>query len=330
MSRQKPFKSIKNKIRSTLLIQFGIMLLLTGSYLAYSQSILVENLVRDQASALADSYFDNINTLMLTGGMASRDIPRNKLLSRPEILDARILRGEGVSKVFGPGADYAKVKDAFDQRGLNGEQIMQFRDSNEGRVLTVVIPMLALQDYRGTNCMMCHVVEEGSVLGAIRLDYSTDALDQSVQRDLWTNIGINSAVMLIALLVISAILGRVVSKPLKRLTGLMRSVAEGRVDNSKTLALTSNDEIGDLAGYFNQAVKRFSGIIAEAQRKSAETQRIKTALDNISSGVMMADTDYNIIYMSKSVTRMLKQAESGIRQAIPNFSADNLIGGNID
>jgi methyl-accepting chemotaxis protein len=330
MAKSKQFKSIKNKIRSTLLIQFSIMLLLTGSYLAYSQSVLVEHLVKDQATTLADSYFDNINTLMLTGGMASREIPRNKLLSRKEVLDARIIRGEGVSKTFGPGTDYAKVKDEYDQRGLDGEEIMHFRGSDQGRVLTVVIPMRAQKDYRGTNCLMCHVVEEGTVLGAVRVDYSTAKLDQSVRQDLWTNIGINSAMMIIALLLISFILGRMVSNPLKTLTGMMKSVAEGRVDNSKTLDLATNDEIGNLAGYFNQAIKRFSNIISETERKSDETQRIKTALDNVSSGVMVADIDYNIIYMNKSVTQMLKQAQADLRRVIPDFSADKLIGVNID
>ncbi|MDJ0806886.1 MAG: methyl-accepting chemotaxis protein [Gammaproteobacteria bacterium] len=330
MPRQQTFTSIKSKIRRTLLIQFGIMLLLTGSYLAYSQQVLVENLVKDQASTLADSYFDNINTLMLTGGMASRDIPRNKLLSRPEILDARIIRGEGISKVFGPGSDHAKINDVFDVRGLKGEQIMQFREEGEERVLTVIVPMLALKNYRGTDCTMCHVVEEGSVLGAVRIDYSTRTLDQSVQRDLWTNIGINSAVMLIALFVINAILGRLVSSPLRKLTGMMKTVAEGRVDNSHTLEINRHDEIGELTGHFKRAIERFRGIIEETQLKSAEAQRIKTALDNVSSGVMVADTDYNIIYMNKSVTQMLKKVEPGVRQAMPDFSADDLIGGNID
>ncbi|MBA1332385.1 hypothetical protein QQ73_15190, partial [Candidatus Endoriftia persephone str. Guaymas] len=85
MPEEKKFRSIRSKIRRTLLIQFAIMLLLTASYLAYSQSVLVEQLVEDQASSLADAYFDNINTLMLSGGMASREIPRSKLLSRPEV-----------------------------------------------------------------------------------------------------------------------------------------------------------------------------------------------------------------------------------------------------
>jgi methyl-accepting chemotaxis protein len=330
MSESTQFTSIKSKIRKTLLIQFGIMLLLTGSYLAYSQSVLVEHLVQDQATTLADSYFDNINTLMLTGGMASRDIPRNKLLSRDEVIDARIIRGEGVSKIFGPGSDYAKVMDDYDRRGLAGERIMEFRDSEQGRVLTVVTPMLALPDFRGTNCMMCHVVDEGSVLGAVRIDYSTAALDSSMQRDLLTNIGINSAVMVIALIVISAILGRLVLNPLKKLTTLMKAVAEGQMDKANTFDMDSNDEIGNLAKHFNQAIKRFRGIIDDTQRKSADTQRIKTALDNVSSGVMVADTDYNIIYMNKSVSSMLKRAESDIRRAIPNFSADNLVGANID
>jgi methyl-accepting chemotaxis protein len=330
MPNKKSFSSIKNKIRKTLLVQFGIMLLLTGSYLAYSQSVLVEHLVKDQATTLADSYFDNINTLMLTGGMASREIPRTKLLSRPEIIDARIIRGEGVSKVFGPGTDYAKVVDEFDQQGLAGEEIMRFREAEGGRVLTVVIPMRALKDYRGTNCLMCHVVEEGTVLGAVRVDYSTAKLDNSVRKDLWSNIGINSALMLVALLVISFILGRVVSEPLKQLTGMMKSVAEGRVDGSQTLDLDTNDEIGDLAGYFNRAIRRFGDIISETERRSAETQRIKTALDNVSSGVMVADTDYNIIYMNKSVTQMLRQAETDLQRVMPDFSADRLIGVNID
>ena len=330
MFRKKSFSSIKNKIRKTLLVQFGIMLLLTGSYLAYSQSVLVEHLVKDQATTLADSYFDNINTLMLTGGMASRDIPRKKLLSRPDVLDARIIRGEGVKKVFGPGTDYAKVMDEYDQRGLDGEEIMRFRDGDQGRVLTVIIPMRARKDYRGTNCLMCHAVEEGTVLGAVRVDYSTAKLDTSVRKDLWTNIGINSALMLIALFVISFILGRVVSKPLKQLTEMMKSVAEGRVDGSQTLDLSTNDEIGDLAGYFNRAIRRFSDIISETERRSAETQRIKTALDNVSSGVMVADIDYNIIYMNKSVTQMLTEAQTDLQRVMPDFSAAKLIGVNID
>ena len=330
MSNKIKFTSVSAKIRLTLLALFSVMLVTTGSYLAYSQSSMVEKLVKEQATLMADAYFDSINTLMLTGGMANRDIPRNKLLSRPEVLDARIVRAEGVTKMYGDGSDYAKVKDDWDKKGIAGEHLMTFRKGDDGRILTVVIPMLALKDFKGTNCLMCHPVDENSVLGAIRLDYSTAELDKSVSRDLWTNVLITSVVMIVALFLLTAMLGKVVTNPLKTLTGMMKQVAEGKVDYSRRLELDSNDEIGDLATYFNQAIKRFGGIIEDTRNQSAEAQRLKTALDNVSSGVMVADTDYNIIYMNKSVQSMLSNAEQDIRKEMANFSAAGLLGTNID
>ena len=63
---------------------------------------------------------------------------------------------------------------------------------------------------------------------------------------------------------------------------------------------------------------------------AAENERIKNALDNVSSCVMMADADLNIIYMNKAVQSMMKDAETGLKTVIPSFNADSLIGVNID
>ena len=57
---------------------------------------------------------------------------------------------------------------------------------------------------------------------------------------------------------------------------------------------------------------------------------LKTALDNASTNMMLADADRRITYVNKSVQQMLKSNEAKIREALPNFSADNLVGTNID
>jgi methyl-accepting chemotaxis protein len=57
---------------------------------------------------------------------------------------------------------------------------------------------------------------------------------------------------------------------------------------------------------------------------------LKTALDNASTNMMLADVDRRITYVNKSVQQMLKNNEAKIREALPNFSADNLVGTNID
>jgi methyl-accepting chemotaxis protein len=70
--------------------------------------------------------------------------------------------------------------------------------------------------------------------------------------------------------------------------------------------------------------------IADDRHKAAETLRIKMALDNVSTGVMIADPERNIIYANKSVQQTLKRAEADIRKHLPNFNAEQMMGVNID
>ncbi len=330
MSKDRKFISITTKIRGTLLFPFAVMLGLTSAYLAYSQGELANHVGSDLVTNLADSYFDNINTLMLTGQMASAEIARQKVLANPEVMAARIVRGEGITKFYGEGVERAKIQDEWDQRGMAGEPILEFHEGEKGRILTIVTPMRAVKDYRGIDCLSCHIVEENSVLGAIRVDYSMAPLDSQLTHDLWTTISIIAAVMAVTLFLITLVLGRVVSNPLKTLTRTMQAVAEGKVDYSRKLDIHSSDEIGNLAHYFNKAIKRFGGIIDEIQKRSQESQRLKTALDNVSSGVMVADTENTIIYMNRSVQSIFSGAEADIRREIPGFSADMLLGSTID
>lgn len=54
------------------------------------------------------------------------------------------------------------------------------------------------------------------------------------------------------------------------------------------------------------------------------------ALNAISSGVMVADKNRNIIYANDAVYNLLKSYEDEIRTVIPHFSAEHLVGQNID
>jgi methyl-accepting chemotaxis protein len=63
---------------------------------------------------------------------------------------------------------------------------------------------------------------------------------------------------------------------------------------------------------------------------AAENARVKIALDNVSSNVMIADNDRNIIYMNKTVLAMLQNAEADLRKALPSFDTSKLLGGSID
>lgn len=53
-------------------------------------------------------------------------------------------------------------------------------------------------------------------------------------------------------------------------------------------------------------------------------------LDDISTNIMVADDDRNIVYMNRAVTDFLKNVESSIQKDLPSFRVDKLIGQNID
>ncbi|MEI7843889.1 MAG: methyl-accepting chemotaxis protein [Gallionellaceae bacterium] len=104
-------------------------------------------------------------------------------------------------------------------------------------------------------------------------------------------------------------------------------IAEGRFDFH--MPVSSDDKFSVMAQMDTMRNQLKARIEAES-KLSAENLRVKIALDNVSTNVMIANTDRNIIYMNKSIEKMLKNAEADIRQVLPQFNASNLMGANID
>jgi methyl-accepting chemotaxis protein len=66
------------------------------------------------------------------------------------------------------------------------------------------------------------------------------------------------------------------------------------------------------------------------QRKSNSDALILLAAKAISANVMVADENFNIVYMNEAVTSMLREAEADLKKELPNFNVATLIGTNID
>lgn len=65
-------------------------------------------------------------------------------------------------------------------------------------------------------------------------------------------------------------------------------------------------------------------------KTSAENARIRQALDNVTTNVMVADRDLNIVYMNHTVRAMMAAAQSDIRKDLPGFDVERLLGTSID
>ena len=69
---------------------------------------------------------------------------------------------------------------------------------------------------------------------------------------------------------------------------------------------------------------------AREQAVSAESLRIRTALDDVTTNVMIADRARNIVFVNRPLRHMLAAAEADLRRDLPQFNAQDLLGRSID
>jgi methyl-accepting chemotaxis protein len=124
------------------------------------------------------------------------------------------------------------------------------------------------------------------------------------------------------------LLMRGIVQPLQRTMGYFQRISDGHYDTP--IVIEQRDEIGQVLQSLESMQARLNQVVTETRRVANESLRIKIALDNVSSGVMMADNNRQIVYANKAVLSLFKSAESDIRKQLPQFNADKLLGTNID
>lgn len=96
------------------------------------------------------------------------------------------------------------------------------------------------------------------------------------------------------------------------------------------LDIRRKDVIGDFFRALYATEVKLGVDIAQAQQANAEALRIIRGLENVQSSVLLADNNLEIIFINRSAIQLFKNAERDFQNAFPGFSADKLLGANID
>ena len=136
--------------------------------------------------------------------------------------------------------------------------------------------------------------------------------------------------------------------PLQQLEGAQREIAEvvnALVQSHIDVKMQVVELIGEYSAHdFRREMPRLPGRkaaisaamdevrerLSTVDATIVESLRIKHALDNVTTNVMIADRDGIIRYMNRSVSAMLANAEADIRKDLPHFDARQLIGVSFD
>ena len=274
--------SLAKKIHLALTLIGAIFLSTTIFFFHHDEKELAEHFVERNLESLALNYFDSVNTMMLTGTIANRQLIQNKILSQDDIVEARILRTEAVNKVFGEGFSDQSAKSAFEKEGLEGTRAFKKFEQDGKRMMSFIIPVKASSDYRGTNCLTCHQVSENEILGAVKLTYDLSTVDKEITSSITQAAILQLVITLICFTLLSLTLRKLIFFRLKRLSNSIKTAAE-ELDLNKELKVNYQDELGSVSIALNDMMSKFKTSFMSIAQASEQLTESAKEVDKISS-----------------------------------------------
>lgn len=138
------------------------------------------------------------------------------------------------------------------------------------------------ETYLGTNVILGRKFDtaywpifdvDAKPVGMFFIGKDLHLIGKAIERVLFASIGISIAIG-IATLFASWLFVRGIVTPIRRATAMLKDISDGSGDLTKTLAVTSSDEIGVLATYFNSTIGTVRGIVGEIDRQAQSLTEI--------------------------------------------------------
>ncbi|EOU2461761.1 methyl-accepting chemotaxis protein [Vibrio navarrensis] len=299
--------TITFKLLIALITVFSCVLAVSTLYQYYQQKLLINSVLSEQLHDKASNYFDSLNMMMLTGTMAQKETLRQKALAQEGIEQVKVLRSDAVSKLYGPGNANETPTDEIDARALAGELVIEPIEASWGQGIVVALPMKSSENYRGTNCVACHMAPEGEVLGAIRLEYNLSHVNSLINKQALFAMAIMSSIAFVGFLITMSLIRRIIVRPIQFTSQFMTKVSESK-DLSQRLDTKQNDEVGLLATSINS----FMETVTDSLHKVQETSH--ALADSANRLTRVAQTTDDAVNNQQRETTAVQSAIEGVQQ----------------
>ncbi len=236
---------------------------------------------QDYSLSMHSATMAGLTGMMVTGTVAQRDVFLDQIKQLGTIRDVRVLRGASVSATFGPGTAKDDANpDAVEQWVLqNGKEVIQVENDAQGEYLRTVRPALALDNYLGKNCLLCHQVPPNTVLGAVSMKVSLEKINAELADQRIKSIIVAFVTCIPVVLLIYPFIRKVVTVPLEGGVKIARSIAQG--DLTRTIEVNSRNEIGELQQALKDMNESLERIVGQVR---VGTDTIFSASHEIASG----------------------------------------------
>lgn len=186
---------------------------------------------------------------MINGVIDKRESFLRRLVEVQGLKSARVIRSTEVEKQFGKGLIQEAAVDDLERQVLKeGKPRFEVITQGDETVFRGIIPYIATAS-GNPNCLQCHQVSEGAVLGAVSMSMSIEGLREKA---LITVAGIGLVVAFFALLLV--LLLRRLLRPISDTANAVEDAVQRalRGDFKAHVEKKTNDEIGQIATDINR------------------------------------------------------------------------------
>jgi len=161
---------------------------------AYSNAI-------EKSKMTAEIVRDGLTAHMVNGMMDKREFFLRTIANSKDVEDLWLVRSESVITQYGKGFKNEIVRDEIDKNVLQeGKSIRKITEDTDNAILRVSIPYVATA-YGTPNCLQCHSVQEGDVLGAISMEFNISHIRRTGTMTIAKIFAINLLFLIIAIIV---------------------------------------------------------------------------------------------------------------------------------
>jgi diguanylate cyclase (GGDEF)-like protein/PAS domain S-box-containing protein len=264
------------------------------------QRQLAEDQARDFALSVHQMTMAGLTGMMITNTVGQRDVFLDQIKQSNHVEELRVYRSSAVIRQFGIGKSGEVPSDPEEIRVLeSGEPLFRIvhrtRDGVTRERLKTILPAIAVENYLGRNCISCHQVPIGTILGAVSMEISLDRAEESVSTFTRDAMLVALGLMIPLGFFVWYFIARIVTRPLRQMTAGLDDVARGEIGDSRALPREGNDEIG-------QATQAFNRVLDKAQ-DLLRTQRLsRIVFENALEGITITDAKSRIQMVNKAFT----------------------------
>ncbi len=284
------------KIWVRLTVAISVMLAIAGSAMIFWESYVNRETAigqaRDFSLSMHEATMAGLTGMMLTGTIGQREVFLDQIKQLSIIRDLKVIRGENVSKMFGPGnATDAGASDDVEKQVLsNGREFSAVQSDEKGEYLRVVRPALASKNYLGKDCIACHQVPEKTVLGAVSMKISLNQVNEAVAAQRIKSLIAAMVVGIPLLAFIYLFIRNFITAPLDKMVAGLRDISSGEGDLTRRLEIRSKDEIGDAAEAFNRMMEKFSALVRHVSESAGQVSSAAHTLSASAGRVATSST----------------------------------------